>query len=783
MTGSPDQFTKTVTHFVHRSAYTPGQLAMLSSIPKMTIVNWLIGRVQRPRGWQRIVALATAMRLTEAEADELLASALQPSIDELRQTVKSSELALLGFWQTAVATPHITPFQAIPLPPYFVGRESILVTLNRLLCEKEQTAVYCLHGMAGVGKTSLAARVAYQVSDQFEDGVLWAKLDSSDTMSILATFAAAYQRDVSQFHDVASRSRVVRELLMPKRTLIVLDNAQTSAQIEPLLPPTGQCAVLVTTRRQDLAILAGAKRFEIRPFSANDSSSLKLFSQILGDERTQKDKKALQQISASLGHLPLALVITASRLAYEQGWETVQFERRLQKERRRLSTLQYENESVRRSFNMTFDHLTHEVQRLFSAAGVLANETFSVEAIASLLVDNIEVIEDGLRQLCALSLLQRLENGRFFLHPLLHDFAHSLPRDVQFEQRLVEHWQQFTDWYANDFNVLRQEMEHIERALETAVRLEMKRPLAKMLTHLMPYFISVGAHPQAEHHLHQAQTLFKTAGDEIGLGWAYLGLGQIMRQRQQLTQAETYLKLGLQLAEKHEDRKQLTRFLTELGIVYNCMGEYEQGAAYLTKALPLARQEPPNVNLLNLLEEMGILSVLKNDGKGAASYYEEGIKLATQSGFIPQQVMFLKGLGALRHLAQDRAAALALFSKGYALAQGVAYRKGMMVMENNLGVVAFFEQEMVKAERYLKMAMVKAENLLDFQGLRLILDNVARLQWHNGRISEAESTFAQILTLAKKQGWQQVEEDIRAQIATLQKQPHTVKAQHLKVFI
>ena len=70
-----DQFTTTLNQFVHRSAYTPGQLASLSAVPKMTIVNWLNGRVVRPRGWQGVVALAVAMRLTEAEANQLLAAA------------------------------------------------------------------------------------------------------------------------------------------------------------------------------------------------------------------------------------------------------------------------------------------------------------------------------------------------------------------------------------------------------------------------------------------------------------------------------------------------------------------------------------------------------------------------------------------------------------------------------------------------------------------------------------------------------------------------------------
>ncbi len=35
--------------------YSAGQLALLSGIPKRTIINWLDGTVGRPRNWQSIL--------------------------------------------------------------------------------------------------------------------------------------------------------------------------------------------------------------------------------------------------------------------------------------------------------------------------------------------------------------------------------------------------------------------------------------------------------------------------------------------------------------------------------------------------------------------------------------------------------------------------------------------------------------------------------------------------------------------------------------------------------
>lgn len=94
-----DHFTHVLNQFVKRSAYTPGQLARLSSVPKMTIVNWLNGRVAKPRGWQGVVELAAAMRLKETEADELLSAAKQPPIQKLKQSqLDQGQHSTLAFW-------------------------------------------------------------------------------------------------------------------------------------------------------------------------------------------------------------------------------------------------------------------------------------------------------------------------------------------------------------------------------------------------------------------------------------------------------------------------------------------------------------------------------------------------------------------------------------------------------------------------------------------------------------------------------------------------------------
>ncbi len=790
----PDQFTAVLGKYVYRSAYTPGQLASLTGVPKMTLVNWLNGRVKRPRGWQRVVAVAVALRLTESETDELLAAAAQSTIQELRGRVTDeSEQERLAFWQTAV--PIAPPFQAVALPPYFVGREAERATLGAGLREETQTAVYCLHGMAGVGKTSLAAQIAYDLRQHFADGVLWARLDSSDTLSILAAFAQAYQRDVSHCLDVASRSGVVRDLLSSRQVLIVLDNAETSEQIEPLLPPTGNCAVLVTTRRQDLAVLVGAKRVELRPFSPDAATSLALFAQILGEERVQMEADLLTEMATELGHLPLALVIAASRLAYEPGWQTAQFGERLRQVSQRLQALRYETQNVRRSFQVSYDWLDDEARQLFIAAGKLGRQEFSAAAVVALTLLAEEGVADGLRRLFSLSLVQGGTDGRYVLHPLLHDFAQSLETTEPMAERLVSYWLSFVSKHRYEPEMIVREMGHVEVAAQMAMQMVgkdgMKRPLRQLLDALMPTLLTRGAHLLAEKYLTQAQAVL--VEDQVhfaeGQSWLLLRRGQLERERHHLETAEQQLTAGLQLARQQKDAGLEAQLLTELGIVYNCMGQMARSKSFLLEAMPLARLATVAAgdSLLNILEELGILALMEDDGERAKSYYQEGYALAEARGNGAQRVMFLKSLGALAHVDGEADEAKRLFERGFGLAQQLQFHKGMMALGNNLGVVCFNAGEMKMAVEMLQVAYDEAVRLDDENGQILIGLNLAYWGRFNGRFSHARHYFSQVLAGVEEQGHGGSIEQVKMMLVGLSelegKRPFPPASEHLKVFI
>ena len=419
------QFAELLRKYMSDYGYTPGHLARLSGVPKMTLVHWLNGDVKKPRLALEVVRLASALRLSKAEADDLLQAAGFGSVYRVYTSLANeADKVLFANWlEKNGQYEHGAPFQAVPRPGVFVGREALLKHLSQQLTASTHERLYALVGMAGVGKTALAAELAYRLRFQFPDGVLWMRLDGSDPMSILQLFAIAYGQDVSPFGDIQSRSQAVRMLLAGKRALMVLDNAQFSEQIRSLLPPTGPCAVLVTTRRHDMAVLRGSSRFMVEPFDEQGEESVALFSQILGWDRVQAEREALLQIARLLGHLPLALEIAAYRLADEPGLGTTKFLAMLRTEKKQLAELAYGQETVRAAFESSYALLSPAQQSFFAALGQLPERAFQVKAAAAAANLATEVADQLLRQLYALSLVHQGRNGRYRLLPLLHQFA------------------------------------------------------------------------------------------------------------------------------------------------------------------------------------------------------------------------------------------------------------------------------------------------------------------------------------------------------------------------
>jgi tetratricopeptide (TPR) repeat protein len=737
-------------HFVKRSGYNTGQLSQLSGVPKRTIANWLGGRVRRPRHSSDLLKLATVLHLDERETNELLQAAAHPPAPELLATIQDETSREL---LAQVISNHRTtaPFQAIPDLPYFVGRDPEIRTLRKALLSGGQALIFSLQGMGGVGKTALAAHLAYQLRPYFRDGVLWARVDKAEPMSILSAFANAYGRDVSSFTDVASRSQVVREILANKRALIVLDNVQRSAEVKPLLPPSnGACAVIITTRHQNLDVTSGAYRFTIEPFNKEAGESTTLFAQILGNERVQREEATLVRIADLLGHLPLAVAIAASRMAYEPGWSAVEFLENLQQEQQRLDVLTYESQSVRLSTNVSYQMLPPDSRDFFAALGAFGLENLNVKAIAAVTEQSPETVRVTLRQLYGLSLAHIGHGKRYYLHPLIHDFAREQLELGQNRKdvlgRMIDFYAGYVDRCHHHYDELALDFDHILAAIEAAHNEGKLFELICIATDLHAFLETKGLYELAALHLGQAKVAADSLKDSVSLARVLLPMARLLRKQGESTKAKIVSEEGLALARQSNDKFFTSAFLGEIGVLLPCLGRASEAPAYYEEGLVLAREiGDPDLISTHLLH----LGLFYGPATPEAEmYYEEGLTLARQTGDTMKTAKFLNNLGIVASNEGQLARAETYFRESLDLARAVSFQEVVGIALLNLGEMACLRQAYQEAEAYLEEAQTIAGQLGQKRLLRLTAQQLGKLASVQKQYKAAEAFYRQALVLA-----------------------------------
>ncbi|MDX3248363.1 tetratricopeptide repeat protein, partial [Streptomyces sp. ME18-1-4] len=327
-------------------------------------------------------------------------------------------------------------------PAYFTGRDETLRLLHRSLAttpgDGATPTVVVLSGMAGVGKSALALHLAHTLRERFSSGQLYlhlhgatpgmTPLTAGQALAALLRDLGTEPRRIPEHPDAAAA--LLRTLLAPTRTLLVLDDAATAAQIRPLLPAGPGCAVIVTSR-SPLTVLDGARRFPLGPLSAEDSAALLRAASGPGEGRADLD--AGHTLVDLTGRLPLALRVVAARLAARSALTPDALAGQLAAAESRLSHLEYDDLSVRRSLAVAHDALAasgravdRDAARTLRRIGALDLPAYGVPLLARLTGADEARAEAALNRLVDVALLEEQAYGRYTPHDLVRDFAREL---------------------------------------------------------------------------------------------------------------------------------------------------------------------------------------------------------------------------------------------------------------------------------------------------------------------------------------------------------------------
>jgi DNA-binding SARP family transcriptional activator len=330
-----------------------------------------------------------------------------------------------------------------------VGEAGELVELLSLDEGATSVPVIEITGPPGVGKTALAVHVAHLLSAGFPDGQLFLSLTGSsvsprdpgkalwEVLRGLGVPAADIPEGQSQ------RTALFRTRLAGRRVLILLDDADSARQVQPLLPGTAGCAVIVTGRAR-LIGLPGAHHLTLEPLG--HEAALSMLARIVSHRRIDAEPEAADAVIDACGGLPLAVRIAGERLASRPGWPIAYLARLLADEKHRLDELVAGDLAVRASIALSYQTLAPSAQRAFRLLALAGPHDFPGWVLDVLFSEPAADVLDTLvdHSLLTTAGVDGLDQPRYRMHDLIREYAIELLTDHPERQdaleRLVQAW-------------------------------------------------------------------------------------------------------------------------------------------------------------------------------------------------------------------------------------------------------------------------------------------------------------------------------------------------------
>ncbi|MEU2154229.1 tetratricopeptide repeat protein [Streptomyces sp. NPDC019396] len=321
------------------------------------------------------------------------------------------------------------------LPPPiadFSGRGSELTTLLGL-ADAGHRAI-AVTGAPGLGKSTLAIRLAHELRPRFPDGQLYADLgagrgDPAAPAAVLARLLDALGAPVEeQSGEPAVLAARFRSRTARRRVLFLLDDAADAAQVRPLLPGGDRCLALITSRNTLTGVPEAAP---LALGTLTDTDALALLAAVAGQDRVAAEPESALDVVRACGLLPLAVRIAAARLRSRPGWPVHELSARLADERHRLDELHLDDLAVRAVFEAGYDTLEPADRALFRCLGAYPGSRVSVRVAAAAAGCDPYAARAGLERLTDTQLLDSTGPDAYQLHDLVRLFAaERLERDT-----------------------------------------------------------------------------------------------------------------------------------------------------------------------------------------------------------------------------------------------------------------------------------------------------------------------------------------------------------------
>ncbi|REH35290.1 transcriptional regulator [Kutzneria buriramensis] len=694
--------------------------------------------------------------------------------------------------EVAPRAPHLLPHDIAD----FTGRVEVLGELDRLTTSSAGEAlarVVVLEGAPGVGKTAVATHWAHRATERFPGGQLYVDLQGFsegprlEPADVVDRFLAAFDFPLERVPTAIGRFSKLANLLSGRRALIVLDNAENSRHVQPLLDYLSTCLVLVTSR-QRLSGLArrGASHISVAPLDQGES--VEWLEKRIGP-RAEADRDSVCEVAALCGGNSLSLRLVGEHIVAHPGVPLAEFVEELRAE---LLDLGDDGDgpdaSIRASFSYSLQKLSESERRLFRLLSVHPGADIGLGvagAVAACEPMSVRRSLDGLLHAHLLS--QGASRDRYHVHDLLRQFAASLTSTPEHEAERLSAEERMLSYYLHTANnadltifphrtpvpmeplmdgVKPESFADDDRAINWFVR---ERPSLSSLVHFAAEcgydeyvtklsscigeaYQRLGYYGDIFDFLGLAIRAARMSKDSLGeayslhnLGFAYLNLRRFDLAEANLLEARR--KFG-----EVDMPEGVAGAVHNLGRVMIGRGEYRQGIEYHLTALEAFRALGAKGHEVIVLYRLGEAHRAAHNLDASISFLRDALWLAERLADRRSQAFSLAELGAAYAERGDFVAAEGYHKRALEISEAIHDMALAAKACAGLALIAQDEESFEEAVRFAQRAVELCAQVRDAKGEATAYDVVAHAQYSLGEREQATRSWRRALAVLEDLG-------------------------------
>jgi len=644
----------------------------------------------------------------------------------------------------------------------FIGRKRYLNQLRRSFAQGRHVV---LHGLGGMGKTTLAEAFAHnydnrsheviifrngpQISEKYIIDELFARLEA-DEKANKNTVRQIKQYLESDSDPQKKLQSLLDNYLQPRKTILIFDNFEDVQQSEGgeqernigsaglaaflqylCLKAPKNCHLLFTTRYVIGDMKAAVLHLAVDKMSYAESYRLSNFSDVLRKiplterqdvfKRLDGHPRAYEFLETILENDPTMDWTTLANSVGEveaKVWEDLLLEK-------------------------IYYGLRSEKQQLLQMASVCFTRT-PLAALAAI---------SGQEETALLPLLESLhewslcfwdaENRQFEVHRLTREW---MRKNVGSTEE-VKKWA----FAAGSYFFKREEVsvDEVELAKDYFEMAESWAEFSEVSFRLQSHYQLIGFNQKA-FEINEA-VLAKNIDNKTN-AYAYNELGIILKLYGQVDQALEFFQQSLKISRKIGHRQSEGAILNNISQIYDAKGDYGTAMSYLEKSIVIQQQVGDRHGESATLNNISQIYAVKGEYDIALNYLE-------QSLVIQQQIDDRQGEGStLNHISKIYSAkgnydkALSYLERSLIIRQQIGDRQGEGATLNNLAKIADARGDYNTALDYLEQSIIICQQIGDRQGEGITLNNISQIYDIKGDYDSALLYLEQSLTIQQQIG-------------------------------